>query len=96
MPSTSTSTDFNFGECQLIGIGVAGQDNLYQTYYARYFSELYNPDTRVMSCKVLLTVKDLSEFNFFDTVLIKNREYRVNKIQYKPGELARVEFILIP
>jgi hypothetical protein len=96
MPSTSTSTDFNFGECQLIGIGVAGQDNLYQTYYARYFSELYNPDTRVMSCKVLLTAKDLSEFNFFDTVLIKNREYRVNKIQYKPGELARVEFILIP
>jgi hypothetical protein len=30
------------------------------------------------------------------TVFIKNRLFRVNKIDYKPNELATVEFILIP
>jgi hypothetical protein len=48
-----------------------------------------------MSLKVNLTPGDMNSFNFYDTVFIKNREYRVNKIDYKPGDLATVEFILI-
>ena len=31
-----------------------------------------------------------------DRVMIKNRVFRVNKIDYKPNDLATVEFILIP
>jgi hypothetical protein len=61
-----------------------------------YFNELYNPDTRTMTLKVNLTPGDLNTFNFYDTVFIKNRLFRVNKIDYKPNELATVEFILIP
>ena len=30
-----------------------------------------------------------------DTVIIKNREFRVNKIDYKPNDLSTVEFILL-
>jgi hypothetical protein len=48
-----------------------------------------------MSLKVNLSAGDLNTFNFFDRVMIKNREYRVNKIDYKPNSLATVEFILI-
>jgi hypothetical protein len=39
---------------------------------------------------------DINEFNFYDTILVKNRVYRVNKIQYNSGLLATVELILIP
>jgi len=48
-----------------------------------------------MTLKVNITPGDINSFNFFDTVFIKNREFRVNKIEYKPNDLATVEFILI-
>ena len=97
IPTTSSTVDYNFGECQLIQpIGGSPTDNLYNTYYSPYYDELYNPDTRVMTMKVNLTPADIMSFRFYDTVVIKNREYRVNKIEYKPNTLAKVEFILIP
>jgi hypothetical protein len=97
-PPVSTDTvDFHFGICQLIQpIGDATPNNLFSTYWAPYFNELYNPDTRTMTLKVNLTPGDLNSFNFYDTIFIKNRLFRVNKIDYKPNELATVEFILIP
>ena len=99
IPTTTTTptVDYNFGECQLIQpIGGSPTDNLYQVYYSPYYDELYHPDTRVMTMKVNLTPADIMSFRFYDTVVIKNREYRVNKIEYKPNTLAKVEFILIP
>jgi len=95
VPATSTDDDLNFGACQLIGIGVSPVNNLYSTYYARYFQELYSPDVKSMTLKVLLTPNDISNFNFYDKVFIKNREYRVDKINYKPNDLSTVDFILI-
>ena len=97
IPITSSTIDYNFGECQLLPPIVGSPpDNLYQVYYSPYYDELYNSDTRVMTMKVNLTPADIMSFRFYDTVVIKNREYRVNKIEYKPNTLAKVEFILIP
>ena len=97
IPTVSTARDFHFGECQLIPpIGAATTNNLFNLYWLPYLSELYNADTRTMTIKVKLTPGDIASFNFYDTVLIKNREFRVNKIDYKPNDLATVEFILIP
>jgi len=70
--------------------------NLYTLFWEPYYNELYNPDTRIMTLKVNLTASDINSFNFYDKVMIKNRIYRVNKIDYKPNDLATVEFILIP
>ncbi len=97
VPATSTDDDLNFGACQLIGtsMGVSPVNNLYSTYYARYFQELYSPDVKTMTLKVLLTPNDIANFNFYDKVFIKNREYRVDKINYKPNDLSTVDFILI-
>ena len=97
VPATSTDDDLNFGACQLINLsmGVSPVNNLYSTYYARYFQELYSPDVKSMTLKVLLTPNDISNFNFYDKVFIKNREYRVDKINYKPNDLSTVDFILI-
>ena len=98
--ATSTvagSRDFHFGECQLIQpVGSPVNDNLFNLYWLPYYSELYNPDTRIMTIKVNLSPSDINTFKFNDTVFIKNRTFRVNKIDYKPNDLATVEFILIP
>ena len=97
-PPVSTDTnDFHFGECQLLPpIGDATPNNLYGLYWSPYYNELYNPDTRIMTIKVNLSPAIINRFKFNDTVMIKNREFRVNKIDYKPNDLATVEFILIP
>ena len=96
VPSVESTSDFNFGECQLIGAGSATVNNLFNTYWLPYYSELYNPNTRTMTIKVNLSPSDINTFKFNDTCYIKNRVFRVNKIDYKPNDLATVEFILIP
>ena len=93
-PSTNYR-DFHFGECQVLS-GVSTLNNLFNLYWLPYYSELYNPNTRIMTIKVNLTPADINTFKFSDTVQIKNRTFRVNKIDYKPNDLATVEFILIP
>ena len=98
IPTISTdTTDFLFESQQLIDpIGGPPTNNLFSTYWQPYFNELYSPDTRTMTLKVNLSPADIAGFKFYDTVFIKNRVFRVNKIDYKPNDLAKVEFILIP
>jgi len=96
-PLVAGSRDFHFGECQLIQpVGSTVNDNLFNLYWLPYYSELYNPDTRIITIKVNLSPADINTFKFNDTVYLKNRVFRVNKIDYKPNDLATVEFILIP
>ena len=97
IPTTATTEDFNFGECQLITpVGAPTLNNLFNNYWLDYYRELYNPNTRIMTVQCNLNAADISTFEFSDKVMIKNRSYRVNKIEYKPNALAKVEFILIP
>ena len=97
IPTTSAALDFHFGICQLMpGVGVPTVNNLFNTYWLPYYSELYNPNTRTMTLKVNLSPADINTFKFNDRCFIKNRVFRVNKIDYKPNDLATVEFILIP
>ena len=97
-PTTATTEDYNFGASQLIqpaGVPFVPSDNLFNLYYAPYYNELYDSNTRVMKLKVNLTPADINSFNFYDTVMIQNQVYRVNMIEYKPNDLSTVEFILI-
>ena len=95
-PAPTDTNDFHFGECQMIlSPPNPTVNNLFSLYWQPYFNELYNPDTRTMTLKVNLASGDLNTFNFFDIVTIKNRQFRVNKIDYKPNSLATVEFILL-
>jgi hypothetical protein len=97
VPTITGSRDFHFGICQLMpGVGAPVPDNLFNLYWLPYYSELYNPNTRIMVIKVNLSPADINTFKFNDTVYIKNRVFRVNKIDYKPNDLATVEFILLP
>ena len=96
IPTESGTLDYNFGICQLIdGVGAETPNNLFSLYWLPYYSQLYNPNTRVMTIKVNLNAADINTFKFNDNVFLKNRTFRVNKIDYKPNDLSTVEFILI-
>ena len=96
IPTTNTTLDYNFGETGLVtSMGNIPVNNLFNIYWSKYYTELYHPDTRVLTLQVYLTPSDINTFNFFDKVTIKNRVYRVNKIEYKSEELSTVEFILL-
>ena len=96
IPTTANTDDYNFGECQLFNpIGNAVTSNLFNNYWLPYYNQLYNPDTKTMNIKVNLTAGDIAQFSFTDYIMIKNRAYRVNRIDYKPKDLSTVEFILI-
>ena len=95
LPPTSASNDLNYGTCQVLNVNNNTINTLYNRFWANYYSQLYNPDTRSLTLKINLTPSDINQFSFSDLVMIKNRAYRVNKIDYKAGELAKVELILI-
>lgn len=96
-PPGPGSYDLNFGECPLVApLGSSPIAGLFNLYWKPYYDALYNPDCRVVALKAKLTPQDINEFNFYDTIIVKNREYRVNKIQYSSGALAVLELILIP
>jgi len=90
-----STVDYNFGQSQLVGGVTPVAPNLFTRFWLPYYSQLYNPDTRTMTMKVNLNAGDINRFKFNDKVFIKNRIFRVNKIDYKPNDLATVEFILI-
>mgnify|MGYP003631560459 FL=1 len=101
IPTAAGTRDFVFTSDQLYSAlvnPVAGVPvkNLFNVYWLPYFNELYNPNTRTMTLQVSLSPSDINSFRFYDKIQIKNRTFRVNKIDYKPNALATVEFILIP
>jgi hypothetical protein len=77
-------------------MGLTPVNNLFNIYWLNYIDELYHPDTRIVTVKLNLNPNDIENFNFYDKVFIKNRSFRVNKIEYKEDELATVELILLP
>jgi hypothetical protein len=90
LPITNSTNDLNFGTCQLISQNNPTTLNLYNRFYAQYYADLYNPDTRIIKMKIKLNSADINQFTFSDIIVIKNRTYRVNKIDYNPGQLARL------
>ena len=97
IPSVASDRDLNYGAQQLLtgANNTTPLLNLYEKYWSSYYEQLYNPNTKYMKIKVNLTAADINTFSFDEYVMIKNKSYRVNKIEYKPNELSTVEFILL-
>ena len=92
----NSSRSLCFGS-QILGDGTYNHiDNIYNQYWGKYIDEMYNTDTRVINTYMVLNADDISSFSFSDRVRIKNREFRVNRIDYRAGDISTVELILIP
>ena len=96
-PPGATNIDTNFGTCQLLPSNYTPiSSDLFTLFWLPYFAELYNPNTRSVTLKVDLSPADINTFRFNYKVMIKNRSFRVNQINYKPNDFATVELILLP
>jgi hypothetical protein len=94
IPYTSTSQSTDFGVVSYWGIGTI-LNGRYNTYWAKYIDELYNKNTRILKIKIHLTGADILNFGFNDIILIKNKKYRVKKIDYRANQLSLIELITI-
>ena len=94
-PITSTASSYRFNSIKEQYSSTPILNSLYNVYWDKYIDELYHKDTRIAEMKILLTAKDLSEFKFNDIILIKNKKFRVKKIEYKSGAMSKVELITI-
>ena len=94
-PITSTASSYRFNSIKEQYSSTPILNSLYNVYWSKYIDELYHKDTRIVELKVYLTSKDLAEFKFNDIILVKNKKFRVKKIEYKSGAMSKVELITI-
>tara|TARA_R100000664_G_scaffold6054_1_gene10989 strand:+ start:3276 stop:6506 length:3231 start_codon:yes stop_codon:yes gene_type:complete len=70
----------------------------YYDYWANYINEIYSDEARIMDCNLNLNEVDIFNFNFADTIYIKNTLWRVLSINnYVVGgkETTKVRLIKV-
>ena len=95
-----TSLDLNFGYTNYIFSSVLfnqSNNNLFGKYWFDYVIDRYTADRVLVKAKVYLTETDIQNFSFADTIVVKNQEYRVVKIEYNAGKkgLAKIEMLKV-
>tara|TARA_R110000822_G_scaffold2241_7_gene10807 strand:- start:8082 stop:10184 length:2103 start_codon:yes stop_codon:yes gene_type:complete len=93
--SANNSNSYNFGVVNYYGPGGAVLNSLYNVYWMQYIDELYHKDTRIVKLVAYLTANDINELNFNDIILIKNKKFRLHKIEYRAGAMSKLELITI-
>ena len=87
--------NYNFGYCQHLGSQPPPFNTLFSEFWSQYIYELNSPEARIITLKINLYPTDVHNFKFENNIRIKNRLYRVNKIDYKPGDMSSVELLLL-
>ena len=96
-PRGRQSNDLSFGvERPLFGIEVNPRDTLYIRFWANYVKELYSPSARIVKCQIRFDDKDFAQFDFSNTIFLRNAEYRVLDLSFDANapSVARVTLIL--
>lgn len=98
----STDKDIRFGSRDTFSFDslVASQtsNDVYNDYWRKYLSNIYNKDAKIMNANFHLTAQDISSFKYNDKIFIKDCYWRVNKISsYAMGvdNSTKVELIKI-
>lgn len=55
-------------------------NNLYNAYYSKMFSEVTDQDSKLVECEVFLTAQDILNINFAKKIFIDDTYYILNKI----------------
>tara|TARA_R110000744_G_scaffold271734_2_gene384771 strand:+ start:5296 stop:7422 length:2127 start_codon:yes stop_codon:yes gene_type:complete len=94
-PFNDFNESYDFNSVQYQGGSAAILDSLYNVYWAKYIDELYHKDTRIAKIEAYLTADDISKIKFNDIILIKNKKFRIHKIEYRAGAMSKLELITI-
>ncbi len=88
--------DLNFGgEIPAHPIDANPYDNLYNTYWRQYVDQLYSSDSRLMDAHFYLTAADIADFQWNDSIWIKDSYWRVIEMNYSPNSNDLVKCRLI-
>lgn len=95
----TAGADLNFGVPKEINFTLASgllSNNLYNTYYSPYFAEITDKDSRLITCKMKLTERDINTLDFTKFIWIDGVLYRLYKIvDYSEGELCEVQLLRV-
>jgi hypothetical protein len=95
----NAGADLNFGVPQEINFTLASgllSNNLYNTYYSPYFAEITDKDSRLVTCKMKLTERDINTLDFTKFIWIDGVLYRLYKIvDYAENELCEVQLLRV-
>jgi len=95
----SAGSDLNFGVPKEINFTLASgllSNNLYNTYYSPYFAEITDKDSRLVTCKMKLTERDINTLDFTKFIFIDGVLYRLYKIvDYSENELCEVQLLRV-
>lgn len=94
-PITSTSHSIRFNTISEPYSSQIIINNLYNIYWSKYIDELYHKDTRIVKIEAYLNADDISKIKFNDIILIKNKKFRIHKIEYRAGAMSKLELITI-
>ena len=91
----ANSLGYDFGVVQYSQSPGYVVNSLYNIYWLRYIDELYHKDTRTIKLTAFLKGADIDKIKFNDVILIRNKKYRLSKIDYRAGGKSRIELINI-
>lgn len=87
--------DINFGQCKTYyysSFNNLTQNNLVNTYWLTTINDLTAPDAHLLTATAHFTPYDIYNFNIFDTVMVDEIYYRINKVEYDIiTEIATIE-----
>jgi hypothetical protein len=93
------ASDLNFGIPEQINFNLTSgtlSNNLFNTYYSPYFAEITDKDSRLVTCKMKLTERDINTLDFTRFIWVDGVLYRLYKIvDYSEGELCEVQLLRV-
>jgi len=93
------ASDLNFGIPEQINFLLTTgtlSNNLFNTYYSPYFAEITDKDSRLVTCKMKLTERDINTLDFTRFIWVDGVLYRLYKIvDYSEGELCEVQLLRV-
>jgi len=95
----NAGADLNFGVPKEINFTLSSgllSNNLFNTYYSPYFAEITDKDSRLVTCKMKLTERDINTLDFTKFIFVDGVLYRLYKIvDYTEGELCEVQLLRV-
>ena len=95
------SADINFGapkEIYITAPAVYPSANLFNAFWSEYISEITSKDSKLLTCKMYLTSKDIFDVSFATLIYIEGTLWRLNKINnFNPNvpETTECEFLKV-
>ena len=95
---TNPQYDLGFGRTDKIyyGTSVYPNQNLFEKFHKQTLMNVVDLNAKILECTVLLTPKDIAQFDFRDIIFLLGSYWRVNKIKdYNPVQTDRLTTVIL-